>query len=130
MEADTFCVPLDDLSSTIIARLCDQYAAESTSSYLREIDHLDRGYISSVRGQECEGYGLFGFPPVDPGVFQIHWWLLLLGIIAVSEIPVVATLVIVPVRVPVTVYIFTAIIFLSSTGSKKKGENGNASAER
>jgi hypothetical protein len=130
MEADTFSVPLDNLSGSVITRLCDQDTSERTSGYLCEIDYLDCGYTRSVRWQECEGYGLFGFPPVDPGVFQIHWGLLLLRVIAVREIPVVPTILIVPVRVPVIVDVFATVVFLSASGSKEKGDNCDASAER
>jgi hypothetical protein len=46
--------------------------------------------------------GLHRFPPIDVCLIEIDGCLLLLRIIAVGEIPVVSTLKVVPVRVPIT----------------------------
>ena len=106
-------LPLDYLSGSIVTWLSYYYVSEITSSYFSEVNNIQLGDISFIWGKKCEGDSFLRFPPVDSGVFQIDRGLLLFRIIAISEIPVVSALIIVPIRVPIVVDIVALIVFLT-----------------
>jgi hypothetical protein len=61
-------------------------------SNIRKIDILSNcGDCSGIRGNKCERDSFVWHPPIEPWILEIHRALLLSGIVAIREIPILSS---------------------------------------
>lgn len=98
MEQNRLCVPLDYLCRQVIRWLCGNKRAEvSLYGVHIVLRGLRVGYLGSECRHECELHACLGLPPVEACRDEIDWGLLLPRVVAVADVPIRATLAVVPV---------------------------------
>ena len=102
MKFDVLWVPLNCLGNLVIWSLSCKDLTKVTVNCVCEVGGRVNfsGHTSFVGWQEGEAHAFWRLVPVKASHIEVHWWLLLSRVIAVCEVPVTTTRIIVPFWVP------------------------------